>query len=157
MSCLGEETFGPTIPVMKVADSDEAVRLANDSDYGLSATVWCGDRVRGEAVARRLEVGAVNINDAYANLFALTLPHGGWKRSGIGARFGGAQGVRKYTRQQAITVPRVPTLKRELLWYPYRPGRGRLIGRVLRLIAARDLGRRLFAKSKQQSQYVTTS
>lgn len=137
MVCLREETFGPTIPVVKVADEDEAVRLANDSEYGLSATVWTGSRARGQRVARRLDVGAVNVNDTFANLFALTLPHGGWKESGVGTRFGGARGVRKYARQQAVTAPRFPVLKRELLWYPYESDRVRLVGRLLRAIVAR--------------------
>ncbi|MGH3712466.1 MAG: aldehyde dehydrogenase family protein [Micromonosporaceae bacterium] len=141
MSCIREETFGPTIPVVKVADADEAVRLANDSEYGLSASVWTRDRRRGEAIARRLDVGAVNVNDAYANLFSYTLPHGGWKASGVGARFGGAYGIRKYCRQQAITVPRIPTLKSEPLWYPYSPGRGRLVSRLLRAIVGRGVRR----------------
>ena len=92
MTCITEETFGPTIPVVKVADEDEAVRLANDSVYGLSATVWTGDRARGERVARQLDVGAVNINDALANLFSFALPMGGWKQSGIGARWAGLPG-----------------------------------------------------------------
>ncbi|MFI9387070.1 aldehyde dehydrogenase family protein [Kutzneria sp. NPDC052558] len=142
MSCVREETFGPTIPVIKVADEDEAVRLANDTEYGLSASVWTRDRARGERIARRLDVGAVNINDALFNLFALTLPHGGWKSSGIGARLGGARGIRKYTRMQAITAPRGPELQEQILWYPYRPGRGRVVSRMLRAMVARDLRRR---------------
>jgi len=143
MTCMREETFGPTIPVVKVADVAEAIRLANDSPYGLSATVWTRDRERGQQIARQLEVGSVNINDAYANLFAMSLPHGGWKSSGIGARFGGANGLRKYNLQQAITVPRFRTMKRELLWFPYKPRTGKLAGRVLHAIAGRDLRRRL--------------
>jgi len=117
--------------------------MANDSCDGLSVTVWTGDRGRGEQLARRLEVGAVNTNDAYANLFSGTLPHGGWKESGIGARFGGAQGIRKYTRQQAITAPRVPTMKREPMWYPYTPARTRLVAGAMRAVVARDNRRRL--------------
>ena len=65
MSCMREETFGPTLPVMKVKDVEEAIRLANDSSYGLSASVWTRDRARGEQIARRLEVGAVNVNDMF--------------------------------------------------------------------------------------------
>ena len=79
MTCMTEETFGPTLPVVKVADEDEAIRLANDSDYGLSASVWTRDVARGERIARRLEVGAVNVNDALANGFNFALPMGGWK------------------------------------------------------------------------------
>lgn len=150
MACIREETFGPTIPVIKVADAEEAVTLANDSNYGLSATVWTADRQRGEQLARRLEVGAVNINDAYANLFALTLPHGGWKESGLGARFGGLQGIRKYTRQQAITAPRVPTAKREVMWYPYTPARAGLVARMMRAIVAGDSRRRLSRRRRDR-------
>lgn len=143
MTCIREETFGPTIPVIRVADADEAVRLANDSTYGLSATIWTRDLVRAQSIARRLDVGAVNINDAYANLFALTLPHGGWKTSGSGARFGGAHGLRKYTRQQAITTPRFPTLEREPAWFPYSRRRAQLTRRLFHAVAARDLRRRI--------------
>ncbi len=119
MSCIREETFGPTLPVIRVADEDEAVRMANDSDYGLSATVWTKDAARGRRVARHLDAGAVNINDAAANLFSFALPMGGWKQSGVGARWGGAAGIQKYCRQQAITEPRLPTLPREPMWFPY--------------------------------------
>lgn len=115
MSCMTEETFGPTLPVVKVADEAEAIRLANDSDYGLSATVWTADKQRGERIARQLDVGAVNINDAIANLFTLALPMGGWKHSGVGTRFGAAAGIRKYCHEQAIMAPRIPTQSKELL------------------------------------------
>ncbi|MFC9436249.1 aldehyde dehydrogenase family protein [Nocardia sp. NPDC057030] len=119
MSCITEETFGPTLPVLKVADEAEAVQLANDSIYGLSASVWTGDKDRGERIARQLNAGAVNINDVFSNLFNFALPMGGWGQSGVGARWGGANGVRKYCRQQAITAPMLPTQDKELFWYPY--------------------------------------
>jgi betaine-aldehyde dehydrogenase len=142
MRCMREETFGPLAPVMRVEDAEEAVRLANDSPYGLSASVFTRDRERGVAIAQRLEAGAVNINDVYANAFALTLPMGGWKQSGIGARSGGAYGVLKYCRCQAVTVSRVAP-RRELVWYPYRARSGRVLRRVTRLVGARDLRRKL--------------
>ncbi|GAB2661340.1 aldehyde dehydrogenase family protein [Nocardia goodfellowii] len=137
MSCVTEETFGPTVPVMKVADEDEAVRLANDSIYGLSATVWTGDKQRGEKVARRLEAGAVNVNDSFANMFSFALPMGGWKQSGIGARWGGAAGIRKYCRQQAITVPRLPMQKSEVTWFPASKIKTRALITLLQGMAAR--------------------
>ncbi len=143
MACMRDETFGPTIPVMKVADEEEAIRLANDSQYGLSATVWTKDIARGRDIAHRLEVGAVNINDAYSNLFCFPLPHGGWKSSGLGTRLGGPQGIRKYCRQQAITTPRVPRMENQLLWYPYSQRRVRTVAALLRLFVARDVRRRL--------------
>ena len=86
MSCMREETFGPTLPVMKVKDVEEAIRFANDSSYGLSASVWTRDRARGEQIAARLEVGAVNVNDMFVNVFSIQIPQGGSKESGVGAR-----------------------------------------------------------------------
>lgn len=142
MSCIAEETFGPTLPVVKVADEAEAIRLANDSIYGLSASVWTADKARGERVARQLDVGAVNINDAIANGFALDIPMGGWKQSGVGARFGGAAGIVKYCRAQAITSPRVPTQAKELLWYPVSRRRTKFALSLVRAAAGR--GRRRF-------------
>nr|MCH9768389.1 aldehyde dehydrogenase family protein [Actinomycetes bacterium] len=106
MSCMTEETFGPTLPIMKVATVDEAIRLANDSQYGLSAAVFSRDVERAKAVAVQLECGAVNINDVISNLMCTTAPMGGWKNSGLGVRFGGAEGLRKFCRQEVIVTPR---------------------------------------------------
>ena len=91
MECMTEETFGPTLPVMKVADAEEAVRLANDSPYGLQASVWTRDIEKGERLARQVEAGVCCVNDAQINYVALELPMGGWKSSGLGsqARRGG--------------------------------------------------------------------
>ncbi|MDX1876883.1 aldehyde dehydrogenase family protein [Mycolicibacterium sp. 141076] len=141
MLCMQRETFGPTLPIMKVRDEDEAVRLANHSDYGLSATVFCGNRTRAERVACRLDVGAVNINDVFGNLFTLSLPQGGWKQSGLGRR-NGADAVLKYARPQAIVSARVQP-DSEFIWYPYTAIRGAIVHRVGRLLGARDLLRRL--------------
>jgi acyl-CoA reductase-like NAD-dependent aldehyde dehydrogenase len=136
MACMTEETFGPTVPIMKVADADEAVRLANDSEYGLAASVWTKDTTRGEAVARRVEAGAVCVNDAQLNYLALELPMGGWKASGLGSRHG-AGGIRKYARQQSLLVTRFAPPKGDLWFYPFRPGRTKLIGRLLKLLYGR--------------------
>lgn len=106
MDCMTQETFGPTLPIMKVSSVAEAVRLANDSEYGLSASVFSGDVERARDVALQLDCGAVNINDVVANLMCITAPMGGWKASGIGARFGGADGIRKFCKQETVTVPR---------------------------------------------------
>lgn len=141
MDCLWAETFGPTIPVVRVADAEEAITLANRSRYGLSAAVFTRDRARGEQIARRLEVGAVNVNDVYVNLFAMNLPHGGWKESGVGARLGGASGLLKYTRRQAITAPQVAPLPWEPLWFPYSAHKGRFIDGLLRAVAGRGMRR----------------
>ena len=101
---------------------------------------------RGEPallVADRLDVGAVNVNDVFSNLFAVGLPHSGWKSSGLGARLGGAQGLRKYCRVQAITEPRIQLTTKELTWYPYSARRTAIAGKVLRAAAGRGLRQRL--------------
>ncbi|WP_181063320.1 aldehyde dehydrogenase family protein [Nocardia nova] len=142
MACLREETFGPLIPVMAVAGEDEAVRLANDSDFGLSASVWSRDRVRAQRVAARLEAGAVNINDSHANVFLLSAPMHGWKQSGLGGRFGGAQAVLKYCRPHAVTTARVPLpYQRHLLWFPYTDLGAAVVGRMMRALAATGIRR----------------
>jgi acyl-CoA reductase-like NAD-dependent aldehyde dehydrogenase len=136
MTCMTEETFGPTVPIMKVGDADEAVRLANDSEYGLAASVWTKDTKRGEEVARRVESGVVCVNDAQLNYLALELPMGGWKASGLGSRHG-AGGIRKYCRQQSLLVTRFAPPKGDLHFYPFRPGRTKLIGKALKLLYGR--------------------
>jgi betaine-aldehyde dehydrogenase len=142
MQIMCEETFGPTIPIMRVGDADEAVRLTNDSRYGLSATVWTRDHARGREIARTIEVGAVNINDTFANIFTFTVPHAGWKQSGLGARFGGPYCIQKYCRPQAITETRLAP-KSELLWYPYSARRGRLVDALLAIARVVDRRPRL--------------
>jgi acyl-CoA reductase-like NAD-dependent aldehyde dehydrogenase len=117
MECMTEETFGPTLPIMKVADADEAVRLANESPYGLSGSVFSKDISRGEAVARRIDSGAICVNDALMNYSALELPMGGAKASGLGTRHG-AHGIQKYCQQQAILVSRLHP-KRDVHTFPY--------------------------------------
>src|SRR5271155_126067 len=120
MKIMTEETFGPTLPIMKVADEDEAVRLANDSIYGLSGSVFGRDTAHAESVARRLDTGAVCVNDAIVNYFAMELPMGGAKASGLGSRHG-VGGIRKYCSQQAILVtPRALARKKDLTMFPYK-------------------------------------
>jgi acyl-CoA reductase-like NAD-dependent aldehyde dehydrogenase len=139
MACMSEETFGPTLPIMKVRDAEDAIAKANDSQYGLGASVWTKDVARGEAIARRLQSGAVCVNDAQLNYLALELPMGGWKESGLGVRHGAA-GIRKYTRQQALLVTRFAPLSKDVHMFPYKSRTTKLIGRFVRLLYGR--GRR---------------
>jgi len=147
MVCMREETFGPTLPVMKVKDDEEAIRLANDSPYGLSSSVFSTNRQRADRVARRLEAGAVNINSVLTATMLLVVPMGGWKSSGVGGRNGGAAGILKFCRRQAIISERF-NLKSEPHWYPYNPRMNRLQAGLVRLTGAHDWRRRLGRRGK---------
>ena len=136
MKIMTEETFGPTLPIMKVSDSEEAVRLANDSPYGLGSSVFTRDTARGEQIARRLETGAANVNDAMINYTVLELPMGGAKASGLGSRHG-AGGIRKYCSQQAIVITSRLALKREPHMYPYKSRTSRLLAGVFKFLYGR--------------------
>lgn len=83
-----EEVFGPVMPIVIADDVEHAVQLANDSAYGLSASIWTGNRARGEALARRIEAGSVQVNDATCHVGAVEAPHGGEKESGLGRSHG---------------------------------------------------------------------
>ena len=136
MKIMREETFGPTLPIMRVADAEEAIRLANDTPYGLGASIITRDGERGEALARRIDAGAVNVNDALINYLALELPMGGHKTSGLGSRHG-AGGIRKFTKEQAIVVTPRFALKRELHMFPYTAKWTRRLTRTLKFLYGR--------------------
>jgi succinate-semialdehyde dehydrogenase/glutarate-semialdehyde dehydrogenase len=104
MLCGVTETFGPVVALHKYGTVDEAVALANDTDYGLNASVWGRDLDAARAVAARLESGNVNINDILATAYAAKgTPSGGVKSSGVGARHGD-QGLLKYTDVQNMAL-----------------------------------------------------
>jgi acyl-CoA reductase-like NAD-dependent aldehyde dehydrogenase len=140
MKVMRDETFGPVVTVTKVRDSEEALRLANDSRYGLAGSVF-GERSRAEGIARRIEAGAVNVNDVIVNYAAMDVPMGGWKESGIGFRHG-EYGIKKYCRPESIVIARFAG-KREPNWFPYTRTRQGLVGRLAQAFNARDLKRRL--------------
>jgi acyl-CoA reductase-like NAD-dependent aldehyde dehydrogenase len=140
MKVMRDETFGPVVGVMKVPGAEEAVRLANDTRYGLSGSVF-GPRREAEAVARRLEVGSANVNDVLVSFLATDVPMGGWKESGIGFRHG-EFGIRKFVRPESLVITRFGG-KREPLYFPYTLERRNLIRRLARFVNARGLRRRL--------------
>jgi acyl-CoA reductase-like NAD-dependent aldehyde dehydrogenase len=137
MKIMQEETFGPTLPIMKVASAEEGIRLANDSDYGLQASVWTKDLKRGEQLARRIQAGSVCVNDVQANYMALNLPMGGWKSSGIGTRHGSG-GIRKYCKTQSLLVTRFGP-KRDLWMFPYTRRSTMLLRRVFKTVYGRGV------------------
>jgi succinate-semialdehyde dehydrogenase/glutarate-semialdehyde dehydrogenase len=104
MACRDDETFGPVVCVYRVSSDDEAVLLANDSDFGLNASVWTRDVSRGRQIARSIKAGTVNINDGYAAAWgSVGAPMGGMNSSGLSRRHG-VEGIIKYTDAQNVTA-----------------------------------------------------
>jgi acyl-CoA reductase-like NAD-dependent aldehyde dehydrogenase len=140
MEVMRDETFGPVLPIMKVRDADEAVRLANDSRYGLNSSVFTKDVAKGERIARRLEAGNACVNDALINYLAQDAPFGGTGESGLGFRHG-PQGIRKYCSQQTILVTRFGP-KREPTMFPNKRTVTKLFERLMVLLWGRNRRRR---------------
>lgn len=134
---LREETFGPVLPVVRVADEAAALRLANDAAHGLHASVWTRDRAATRRVAGQLRAGAVAVNDCLSNYGMPGVPFGGVGASGSG-RQGGAEGLRAYCSTLSVTEPRL-ALPREPQWFPRLGGVRTWTGlaRLLALTAAR--------------------
>jgi acyl-CoA reductase-like NAD-dependent aldehyde dehydrogenase len=121
MKVMTEETFGPIVPVMRVADEAEALQKANDSRYGLHGSVWTGNRRHGAAVAARMKTGSVAVNDHVINFFFPSLVLGGIGDSGRGGQMG-SEGIKAFTIHRTITSARFkPTTKLLGAWLPRRP------------------------------------
>jgi succinate-semialdehyde dehydrogenase/glutarate-semialdehyde dehydrogenase len=119
MRIMCQETFGPVLPVMPFDDDEEAIRLANDSEFGLAASVWTRDRARGEALARRIHAGTVMVNDVVSCFGISEAPHGGFKSSGLG-RTHGRLGLEEMVRLQYLDSDLLPGM-RKVWWYGYGP------------------------------------
>jgi acyl-CoA reductase-like NAD-dependent aldehyde dehydrogenase len=132
MTLYAEETFGPVVSLYPYTSVDEAVERANDTKYGLNASVWSRNVRKAREVAQRIRAGTVNVNDVYAASWTATAaPIGGMKESGFGRRHG-AEGILKYTEPQTVAVQR---------WLPLAPPRflaertyGRWMPRLLRVL-----------------------
>lgn len=117
---LTQETFGPLLPLVRVADDAEAVRLANESAFGLAASVWSGSGERARRVAAALEAGSVAINDVAVVAGLADVPHGGVKASGMG-RAHGREGLLEMVRTHTTVEPRID-LGRQQWWFRYGAG-----------------------------------
>lgn len=131
MDIMTEETFGPVLPIMAVDGDDEAIRLANDSIYGLNSSVWTKDLERGKRLAGRIEAGNVCVNDSIVSYAVAGLPFGGVKQSGIG-RVHGDEGLRAFCESKSVLVDRFG-FKREAWWYPVPKSLAPQMTRLIRL------------------------
>jgi succinate-semialdehyde dehydrogenase/glutarate-semialdehyde dehydrogenase len=118
MLVMREETFGPLLGVMKVKDMDEAVALANDSDLGLTGSVWSENRRYAEKLGRRIMAGVITINDHLVSHGLAETPWGGFKNSGIG-RTHGAIGFDEMTQPQVIVHDVLPFARQSMWWHPH--------------------------------------
>jgi acyl-CoA reductase-like NAD-dependent aldehyde dehydrogenase len=135
MRIMREEIFGPVVPIVTVDSEDEAIRLANDSRFGLGASVWTLDRARGERIARRLEAGMVWINDHMYSHGACSCSWGGIKESGLGRSHS------KFGFYECVNVKLQtwePSRTRDFWWHPYDESLGRAMHSAAHLLYGRD-------------------
>jgi len=137
-----EETFGPVLPIMRVKSEEEAIRLANDHQYGLNASIWTLDVDRGLTMASKIEAGQVTINDILSSVGNPVLPFGGVKNSGIG-RYHGEEGILGFTHTRAIMAD-YGRLSHEPFWFPYK-GKYPEMSAALKAIVNGNIPRALLA------------
>ncbi|TDP77266.1 aldehyde dehydrogenase family protein [Bradymonas sediminis] len=141
MKLMREETFGPVLPIMKVRSAFEAVKLANDSEFGLNASVWGRDIKRARKIASQVEAGQVCINDVIVSYAAIEAPYGGIKNSGLGRRKGSAE-IYKFVESKTV-LEDIIGLKKEPYWYPYHESLGKGVDKVIGLLYQRGVAKRI--------------
>jgi succinate-semialdehyde dehydrogenase/glutarate-semialdehyde dehydrogenase len=152
MMLMREETFGPVLPVRSFKTEDEAVALANDSEFGLAASVWTRDRKRGEAMARRINAGTVMVNDVIACFGISEAPHGGVKASGIG-RTHGYFGLEEMVWPKYVDTDLMPRMKK-LWWYGYGPAFAQQMGGFIELLFGKNLTKRMYGAIGSTKSYL---
>lgn len=139
MLVMSEETFGPILPIMRVRDEDEAIRMANETEYGLSANIWTRDKRKGFTMAQRIHAGSVCMNDINVTYGVLEAPFGGRKNSGLG-QINGDIGLRGYCYTQPIVIDRFNN-KQTTNRYPYSIKTDALFQKFIHFLWGTWLGR----------------
>jgi acyl-CoA reductase-like NAD-dependent aldehyde dehydrogenase len=135
MRLMREEIFGPVVPIVMVDSEDEAVALANDSEFGLGASVWTMNRAKGERIARRIESGMVWVNDHMYSHGVCSCSWGGVKSSGLGRSHS------KFGLYECVNIKLVtwePSRTRDFWWHPYDPSLGGALKAAAKLLYGRD-------------------
>lgn len=143
MRVMTEETFGPIIPLVKVNNAEEALRLANDSRYGLSGSIFTADANTARRLADGMQSGSVCINDSLVPFIVADAPMGGRKDSGFGYRHG-AEGIRKFCQQKTIVTDKFG-LKEEFPWYPATAKKAYQVRHLLNLLCHTGWGHKMRA------------
>jgi succinate-semialdehyde dehydrogenase/glutarate-semialdehyde dehydrogenase len=151
MAIMREETFGPVLPVRSFKTEDEAVALANDSEFGLAASIFTRNRKRGEALARRLNAGTVMVNDLITCFGISEAPHGGVKSSGIG-RTHGRFGLEEMVWPKYVDSDGMPRMKK-LWWYGYGPAFRQQMNGFIELLFSKNLIKRIQSGIKSAKSY----
>lgn len=141
MAVMTEETFGPVLPIVRVKDEREALRLANDSLYGLSSTLWTRDDDKAIRIGKQIESGSVCVNDSSVTYGAFEAPFGGRKTSGLG-QIHGKDGLKGYTFAQPILLDRF-NQKEEHVWYPFTAEKGVFLQKLMRWVWGTPIARLL--------------
>jgi succinate-semialdehyde dehydrogenase/glutarate-semialdehyde dehydrogenase len=141
MLVMREETFGPIIPIMRVKDEEEAIRMANDTDYGLAANVWTRNKQRGFEIAKHIDSGSVCVNDFTVTYGAPEAPFGGLKNSGVG-QLNGETGLKGYCHAQPILIDRFGG-KQTANSYPYSTKKEIGFQKFIRFLWGTWIGRRI--------------
>ncbi len=136
MRLMQEETFGPVLPVAPFDSDEDAVRLANDSDFGLAASVWTRNRRRGEAMAAKIKAGTVMLNDMISCFGIAEAPHGGFKQSGIG-RTHGQLGLQEMVQVKYVDVDLIPGIPK-VWWFGYGKQYQQQMGGFVDMLFARS-------------------
>jgi succinate-semialdehyde dehydrogenase/glutarate-semialdehyde dehydrogenase len=141
MCLMQQETFGPVLPVAPFDSDEEAIRLVNDSEFGLAASVWTGSRRRGEAMAARIKAGTVMLNDMISCFGIAEAPHGGFKQSGIG-RTHGEMGLQEMVQVKYVDVDLIPRI-RKVWWFGYGKQYQQQMNGFVDLLFAKSWGKKL--------------
>jgi succinate-semialdehyde dehydrogenase/glutarate-semialdehyde dehydrogenase len=140
MRVIQEETFGPVLPVAAFDTEAQAIALANDSEFGLAASVWTKNRQKGEAVARQIKAGTVMVNDMISCFGISEAPHGGFKQSGIG-RTHGEMGLAEMVQVKYLSTDLLPRMPK-VWWYGYGRKFQEQMEAMIHLLFGRGSGRK---------------